>query len=635
MRVAVASLNQWALDFEGNFQRIKLAAIEAKRQGASIVLTPELSITSYGCEDYFHHRWVVVRAAGIARRVMGLACDLDMTILVGLPVHASSVAYNAVLVAHSNGQACFVLKQRLAGETTYYEPRWFRALSSDRIELDDFPDITAGRGIIEDPSGVRIAVEICEDAWVADRPAVRYAKDGVDVIFNASGSHFAVGKHEKRVSLVTESTRAFSCAYVYSNLLGMDAGRLVYDGDSMISTGGKLFEVQGLGSADVQVISADVDIEVNRTKRRRMPSYAPSEAIERLQVFDSDFSFPAREPRTTIPTPVRRDVHEEVLRALSLGSLDYMRRSGCRGFVLSLSGGADSTLCALIARDVAERLWEERGGCAPEWVAYWPQMAEIIGRVNVTVDDIMGLLLTTVYQKAEGSSEKTRLAAEAVAKEMCSVHYDIDVQECVEGVRGLYASTVGRPLNWKDDDIALQNCTARFRAQIPWMLANEKNALLVTTSNRSEAAVGYSTMDGDTAGGFSMINGINKCLVLSVLRYFGQFYPSVAAVSSLQPSAELRPGGGQYDEDDLMPFPVLLALERAFVVDGVAPDGLVSIEVPGFGNPTLAQVRLFMFKFMTAQWKRERYAPGIHIEDNDLDSRSWFRGAITAFRPSL
>ena len=199
---------------------------------------------------------------------------------------------------------------------------------------------------------------------------------------------------------------------------------------------------------------------------------------------------------------------------------------------------------------------------------------------------------------------------------------------------------LGRELTWDRDDIALQNIQARVRSPGAWMVANIRGALLLATSNRSEAAVGYATMDGDTCGGLSPIAGIDKAFLREWLRWIETKgpaglapVPEMHAINAQQPTAELRPAEqAQTDEADLMPYPLLDAIERAAIRDKRTPQECLQVmaaKFPEFGRPQLiVWVKRFFRLWSRNQWKRERYAPSFHVDDQNLDPKTWCRFPI-------
>ncbi len=199
---------------------------------------------------------------------------------------------------------------------------------------------------------------------------------------------------------------------------------------------------------------------------------------------------------------------------------------------------------------------------------------------------------------------------------------------------------VDRKLDWQRDDVALQNIQARARGPGAWLLANLRDALLLTTSNRSEAAVGYATMDGDTCGGLAPIAGIDKAFLLDWLKWMGSTgpqsigpLPELAAVNHLRPTAELRPPSeDQTDEADLMPYRVLDAIERAAIRDKLLPVEVFQTVLGQFPQYETSQISQWVERFFQLwcrnQWKRERYAPSFHLDDENLDPKTWCRFPI-------
>jgi NAD+ synthase (glutamine-hydrolysing) len=195
-------------------------------------------------------------------------------------------------------------------------------------------------------------------------------------------------------------------------------------------------------------------------------------------------------------------------------------------------------------------------------------------------------------------------------------------------------------LTWETDDLALQNIQARVRGPGIWMLANMKSALLLATSNRSEAAVGYATMDGDTCGGLSPIGGIDKAFLRRWLRWLETMgpmghhsIPALQSVTAQVPTAELRPKGAeQTDEGDLMPYELLDLIERLAIRDKKSPIQIFELIQPGHPEYTPRQLGIYIERFFRLwcrnQWKRERYAPSFHVDDENLDPKSWCRFPI-------
>src|SRR5437868_2569418 len=267
LRVAAAVLNQTPLDWDGNAARIRGAIADAKKAGVSLLCLPELCITGYGCEDAFHSPNTQQLALDVLAELLPETRDIIVSL--GLPLLYQGALYNTGCLVADGKVLGFVGKQNLAGEGIHYEPRWFKPWPENiRVETQIGGQTYPLGDLIFDTGGVRIGYEICEDAWVADRPGGKLSRHGVDLILNPSASHFAFGKHEIRKRFVTEGSRAFNVGYIYANLLGNESGRAIYDGDAMIAQAGKLL-VTGprFSYADWHVTHAVVDIDLIRMSR--------------------------------------------------------------------------------------------------------------------------------------------------------------------------------------------------------------------------------------------------------------------------------------------------------------------------------------------------------------------------------
>ena len=641
LAVGAAALNQTPLDWDGNAANVRACLREARAAGVSVLCLPELCLTGYGCEDAFHARGVEETAR---RTLLALLPETrGMVVSIGLPLLHQNALLNTACVVADGRILGFAAKRHLAGDGIHYEPRWFRpwpAGARAEVELD------GGRYPLGDlhfeVGGVRFGFEICEDAWVAKRPGAELAALGMDLILNPSASHFAFGKHATRERLVVEGARAFGVTYVYANLLGNEAGRVIYDGGTLVASGGRLVARGPRFSFRGHVLTrAVVDLDATRMAQARTASFAPELGGGGAGLVRADFPYPelepvAEEPRVEAWEESPRLKEEECARAIALGLLDYLRKSRAEGFVVSLSGGCDSSaVAALVAVMVRLGVAELGVESLLAKLAHAPRLA---GAQDPRA--IVGRLLTTAYQATRNSSAATRAAARAVAEGLGAEHLELDVDALVERYKALVSEAIGRPLGWERDDIALQNIQARVRAPGVWMVANLRNALLLTTSNRSEAAVGYATMDGDTCGGLAPIAGVDKAFLLRWLRWLAEegprglgAIPALAAVTRLAPTAELRPPErGQTDEDDLMPYDVLDAVERAAIRDKLLPVEVfrrMRAEFPARPAADLAAwVERFFRLWARNQWKRERYAPSFHLDDENLDPKTWCRFPI-------
>ncbi|MBM3267906.1 MAG: NAD(+) synthase [Candidatus Sericytochromatia bacterium] len=641
VRVGSAVLNQTPLAWDANKANILGAIEDARLQGVSILCLPELCITGYGCEDAFHSRGVQDTAwrvlEDLAPHTRGMAVS------VGLPILHHNALFNAACLLVDGEISGFSAKRFLAGDGIHYEPRWFKAWPAEQVSEVERDGRRYPLGdVYFDCGGVRIGFEICEDAWVAQRPGGALARRGIDVILNPSASHFAFGKFEIRKRFVLEGSRAFGVTYVYANLVGNEAGRTIYDGGALIASGGKLVAAgRRFSFADRLVTSCVVDVDGTRMLQARSGSMMPIVEDEPDGRVVVPLRYPDIDPLPAMaafePWEEGRHVkEEEFLRAVALGLFDYMRKSRSAGFVVSLSGGADSAAVSCLAAAAAALGVRELG-----LEAYLGKLAHPAASSGArTETDLVDLILLCVYQATRQSSRTTREAARAVASGLGARFLELDVGHVVDSYVTMVERALDRELTWQQDDIALQNIQARVRAPSVWLLANIRGALLLSTSNRSEAAVGYATMDGDTAGGLAPIAGIDKAYLRRWLVWleregsaeFGPI-PELARVNEQAPTAELRPADHkQTDEADLMPYDVLDAIERAAIRDRLTPVECfrqIRGYFPHHPDRHLAfWVARFFRLWCRNQWKRERYAPSFHLDDENLDPKTWCRFPI-------
>lgn len=638
IRLGAAILNQTPLDWDGNTDRILQAVQAAREQQVSVLCLPELAITGYGCEDMFLSPATWQTAWSMLQTIVPQTTG--MVVSVGLPLFVTNGVYNTVCVLADGAIAGFVAKQHLAGDGLHYEPRWFRAWPSETISdvVIDGHSYPIGDAVFECDS-VRLGFEICEDAWVAGRPGNRMAECGVDLILNPSASHFAFGKHEIRKRFVLEGSRAFGVSYIYSNLVGNEAGRAIYDGGALIASSGALVAAgPRFGFRDVHLTVADIDVDLTRSRRasiHSLPTDFRQSVGDRIVRIPGTLATPDSGIRTSASVAVESE-HQEFTQALSLALFDYLRKSRSQGFVISMSGGADSSATACLVRCMAERAIADLGlEDFREKLQHIPALQDA-----ADIQSVMEHLLTGVYQATRNSSEVTRAAAETVTTKVGGRYHQLDVDGIVASYTSIVEQAIGRSLKWDGDDVAMQNIQARTRSPAIWMFANLQNSLLLSTSNRSEAAVGYATMDGDTSGGLSPIAGIDKAFLrewLSTMEHLGSAgcgpWSFLKVVNQQQPTAELRPAEfNQTDEGDLMPYPLLDEIEGLAIGDKRSPQEvllLLTERHPEYSHGQLLQwiVRFFQL-WSRNQWKRERYAPSFHVDDKNLDPRTWCRFPI-------
>lgn len=703
------SLNSTPMDWEGNLNSALIALNSIRKNYGNkpgVVLFPELSISGYGLEDYFFSNSVLKQATRYTNKLARQAHDLlpDSLIFCGLPFEHNNCLYNVMAGMHNGSIIGLNAKHQLANEGLHYEARFFRPWPFfQNLETRFLSSKTIIGSPLYEWHDILIGIEICRDSWVADRPLLMHQNQAIDLVLNPSASHFSFGKYDLRKKLVIESSRQFKCMFAQVNLLGNESGKIIFDGASLASTNGKIIhECRGFSFQDFIVHQIDILPDANRVASRKsaasyktfVSNIKPDSAawnsktiiIEKDQQkpkfihftnnssgSESDSTKAASDSKSDSISKFRHKpvitgsgdcrLYNEFLLSVSLGLFDYLRKSGSRGFVISLSGGADSAVCALLVHRMVALALKELGLeillkriDRQDLLSPITQSLKIDGKQDIdstdsnkefltTVNLISNNILTTVYQATDQSGKITRLASRKLARELCSSHSEISINAIVKNYTRLTESLLNRTLDWESDDLTLQNIQARVRSPMAWMLANATGKLLMATGNRNEISVGYCTMDGDTSGGISPIGGISKSFIRKFLIFMQQKGDMVCGnVDSLKlivdqkPTAELRPANknnaNQTDEDDLMPYDILNKIEEMAIRDLKSPIGIFHILINDklITEYTHQQIKDFIIKFFNLwtrnQWKRERLAPAFHLDDYSLDPGGWARFPI-------
>ena len=614
LTVAAAGIKLTPLDFAGNVARIVSVISKEKKLIDSnhtdlLIVFPELCLTGYGCEDAFFYSDVTDVAVESLNTLLPYT-DETTAIVVGLPFRtADGVIYNCAALLSDKKIVGIIPKQNLANDGIHYERRWFTpgvVGHHDSIQLLN-QTVLFGDYVLP-LKNKKIGFEICEDAWVQNRPAYCHKISAVDIIVNPSASHFAFGKFRIRRELVRTGSLIANCVYVFANQLGNEAGRAIYDGDAIIADKGEV---------------------VSHSPRLTCNEY------NRCHYTLSDKNTSAAIQTVVDPSDETVGYFQDFTRAVALGLYDYLNKSKASRFVLSLSGGADSGIIALLVSAMVHFGVKDKG-----FELFRDSLHSDFHSAK-TPTEIMQQLLYCVYQGTANNSSVTLQAAQKIAECFHASFYAIAIDDEVSGYTKKIESILNRSLTWDSDNIALQNIQARVRAPGIWLLTNAVNALLLTTGNRSESSVGYSTMDGDTSGSLAPIAGVSKAFIQRYLVWmqtnsvegFGPF-PQLDCITSQLPTAELKPlSEQQTDEKDLMPYVVLEFFEvnrlhlrkSAALIINEATDAFKGqfspIEITGW-------YKKFEKLWRISQWKRDRLAPGFHLDTFSVDSRGWLRYPI-------
>jgi NAD+ synthase (glutamine-hydrolysing) len=606
IRVGGATVNQTPVDWNNNLDHITRAIRQAREEAVEILCLPEQAIPGYGCEDLFLSTWLPEKSWAILQQI----CQecIDITVAVGLPVVREGKLFNCACVIRNKIIIGLYAKKYLANDGIYYEHRWFTPREFDSVStiIINGEEIPFGNFQFTHKN-VKIGFEICQDAWEGlRRPACILQEQGINLILNPSASHFTLDKSKRRHDLIIDSSRDFNCTYVLSNLSGNESGKIIFDGQVVIAQEGRYLNGSRLLTFN----------DFNLTW--------------------SDVNFTNPGLSNTKPDPNQYNRNDEFTAAVSLGLFDYLRKSRNKGFVISLSGGADSSACAVLVSEMIRRGLNELGtGGFLEKAGREDIIKDVAGSgAENTRKTISKKMLICAYQASENSSAQTFESARLLAGELGSEFYDWKISDQVTSVVSGIENKLGRKLSWETDDITLQNIQARVRSPFIWILANIYKSILLTTSNRSEGDVGYATMDGDTSGSLAPIAGIDKYFISNWLIWDEKElnYPALRNVNRLVPTAELRPvEQSQTDESDLMPYRTMVEIERLGIRDKMKPADCYRMLI-GQNLAAPADLKKYIRKFFTLwsmnQWKRERTAPSFHIDDFNIDPRTWCRFPI-------
>jgi NAD+ synthase (glutamine-hydrolysing) len=569
-RVGLAQINPTVGDLEGNVRKIVEGMEEARGLGCRLVAFPELAIPGYPPEDLLFKRAFIeanLRALDDVTRA-----SRGVTAIVGF-VDKRDDIFNAAAVLHDGARAGVYHKQYLPNYGVFDENRYFQAGT-------ETPVFTCG--------DVTFAVNICEDIWYPSGPTRRQALAGAELVVTINGSPFHAGKAQFRET--TLATRAFDdlVCVAYLNMVG-GQDELVFDGGSVIFNERGECVARGRAFAEDFVV-ADVDLDAVfharlRDARRRQEKLGAHETITRVVL--PPLPEPAGAPPVTpaIVEPLGRV--DEVFQALVLGTGDYVRKSGFKRVVIGLSGGIDSALVAAIA-------------------------VEALGRENV-----VGVTMPSPY-----SSAGTRHDARRLAKNL-GIEF---LRLPITGVFNQFKRALAQPFKGLPEDVAEENIQARIRGTLLMALSNKFGWLVLTTGNKSEIGVGYSTLYGDMAGGFAVIKDVPKTLVYELAAHVNARARRAVIPESIferAPSAELRPD--QKDQDSLPPYAELDAILRAYVEEDRSVSELAAL---GFDPATAAKVSRMVDR---NEYKRRQGPIGVKITPRAF-GRDWRLPIVNRFR---
>jgi NAD+ synthase (glutamine-hydrolysing) len=581
LRLALAQVNPTVGDLPGNAALVRGWSRRAERAGAQLVAFPELMLTGYPVEDLvFRESFVAASRTTLTR----LATDLDSDGLGGLAVVVGYLDADGAARLGADAEPGVGPRNALAllhgGRVVcrYYKHH----LPNYGVFDEDRYFVPGDTLTVVRLSGIDVALTICEDIWQAGGPFAVARTARVGLVVNINGSPYELNKDDVRLPLVARRAAEAGATVAYVNMVG-GQDELVFDGDSMIVAPDGRLLARAPQFADHLLVH---DLDLPQATSHELPASAEM-AVERVEL--------PLEPREQ-GEPARGGIAErlaadaEVWQALVLGLRDYVRKNRFSSVLVALSGGIDSSVVAAIAAD-----------------ALGPQ-------------NVVGVSMPSQHSSAHSRDDAADLAKRT----------GLDYR--VEPIQPMVDAFTNGTADLHLSGVAVENLQARVRGVILMALSNQEGHLVLTTGNKSELAVGYSTLYGDSVGGFNPLKDVPKTLVWQLARWRNQAarergeQPPIPDNSIAKPpSAELRPG--QLDTDTLPPYEELDAILRRYVDEDLGRDELIEA---GHDAATVDRV-LRMVDL--AEYKRRQSAPGtkISIKAFGRDRRLPITNRSTAF----
>lgn len=614
LRLYLAQINPTVGDLEGNFNIISFHIEEAKKNKVDIIVFPELSITGYPPEDLLLKPGFINKNLYYLDKIKDICTNI--VAIVGF-VGKDQEIYNSAAVIHNQKIKSIYHKQFLPNYSVFDEERYFQK---------------GNQNYIYKVKGIPIGLNICEDIYYSGPTEIQSILGGAELVINISASPYYMGKVEEREKILFTRAIDSRVNIAYTNLVG-GQDELVFDGNSLIiNEKGKILarakpfqEDKVIFDLNTQGISftrlQDARFKNQRIKMRQI--YSPLPIIEldskaddtetdninsknskntpippdninsslddehttkRYLQSHSDKPYP--DPEHVAPeflsdtTEKKQDIkevcyhhliscqEEEILKALVLGTRDYILKNGFKKVVIGLSGGVDSSLTAVIA-------------------------TLAIGKENVT-----GVIMPSIY-----SSEESQIDAKNLSSNLGINTIIIPITE----IYNSYLENLKSIFSTDEVNITKENIQARIRGNILMALSNENSWLVLSTGNKSEISVGYCTLYGDMAGGFSPIKDVYKTIVYNICKFINHKYSNLIPQRILTkvPSAELKPD--QKDQDKLPPYEILDSILKAYIEEEKDTDSIVDM---GFDPQTIKEV---INMVDSSEYKRRQGSPGIKI----------------------
>ena len=466
---------------------------ESTRQGAKIVVFPELCLTGYTCQDLFLQERLLQGAKDALMKLVKESASLDAIFFVGLPFEILGKLYNVAAVFSHGEVLGLVPKSYLPNYNEFYEARHFvsGAELATEVVLPDGSCVPADRDLLfvcEQMPKLRIGVELCEDLWTPNPPSISHALAGASVLVNLSASNELTGKDSYRRELVSGQSARLLAAYIYASAgEGESTQDLVFSGHNIIAENGQILaESKRFGHG---ILYSEIDVERLCAQRRRMTTFVTedqthTEILFSLKIEETKLTR-FIDPAPFVPTDRqnREKRCDEILMIQAIGLKKRLEHTGANA-VVGISGGLDSTLALLVT----------------------VRAFDLCGR------DHKGI--TAVTMPGFGTTDRTYDNAVKLIQSLGAEFVEVDICQAVN----VHFSDIGQDPSVHD--VTYENSQARERTQILMDIANKKNALVIGTGDLSELALGWATYNGDHMSMYAVNASVPKTLVRHLVRYY-------------------------------------------------------------------------------------------------------------------
>ena len=616
-------------DCRYNTEEIIRLIDEADGKGAEIVVFPELSITSYTCQDLFHQNILLEEAEKSVEKIIGHSLTSDIIAIVGVPVVVGSLTLNCAAVIQRGKLLGIVPKTFLPNYSEFYEKRWF---SSARDIPYDTTIRYAGQEVVitrkptlfRTSQGATFGIEICEDLWAPVPPSNTLTVQGADIIFNLSASDELIDKHKYLLNLISQQSARNMSGYVYSSCgFGESTQDVVYAGNALVFENGKMIAQNKRFSLEPQLVVAQIDIERLRSERRLNSTFATAEALAKDEprviycvepAFDNKPFELLREinPAPFVPsTQIMQDRCEEIFNIQVMGLAKRLVHTRSKRVVIGISGGLDSTLALLVCVKTFDKLGMPRKGILGVTMPGF-------GTTDRTYNNALSLMESLGIDMQEIS------IADAVRQHFKDIGHDID-----------------------NHDVTYENSQARERTQILMDLSNKVGALVVGTGDLSELALGWATYNGDHMSMYGVNASIPKTLIRYLVRSVAESegidkksHDTLLDIIDTPISPELTPADEQGNikqktEDLVGPYELHDFFLYYMLRHGFTPEKILFLAKHAFKTGTKEErydeetikrwLGVFMRRFFSQQFKRSCLPDGPKVGSVSLSPRGDWR----------